>query len=87
MRQTPLTETIIIEGDATNVVLGAEGDHFVVPGWTGRVPIRSPGRQRSARPNAGKNIPPSAIRVQAPVALVRPSKNRFSNPGPAGVLH
>jgi hypothetical protein len=27
----PLKETIIIEGDATNVVLGAEGDHFVVP--------------------------------------------------------
>jgi hypothetical protein len=31
MQQTPLTETIIIEGDATNVVLGAERDHFVVP--------------------------------------------------------
>jgi hypothetical protein len=27
----PLAESIIIEGNATNVVLGAEGDHFVVP--------------------------------------------------------
>jgi hypothetical protein len=27
----PLEESIIIEGNATNVVLGAEGDHFVVP--------------------------------------------------------
>ena len=27
----PLKETITIEGDATNVVLGADGDHFVVP--------------------------------------------------------
>jgi hypothetical protein len=27
----PLKETIIIEGNATNVVLGAEGDHFIIP--------------------------------------------------------
>jgi hypothetical protein len=27
----PLTETITIEGNATNVVLGAEGDHFIIP--------------------------------------------------------
>jgi hypothetical protein len=27
----PLKETITIEGNATNVVLGAEGDHFIIP--------------------------------------------------------
>jgi hypothetical protein len=27
----PLEESIIVEGQATNLVLGAEGDHFVIP--------------------------------------------------------
>ena len=27
----PLKETIIVEGDATNLVLGPEGDHVVIP--------------------------------------------------------
>jgi hypothetical protein len=31
----PMAETIIVEGNATNLVLGAEGDHFVVPSVNG----------------------------------------------------
>jgi hypothetical protein len=31
----PLKETIIIEGEATNLVLGAEGDHYVIPRVSG----------------------------------------------------
>jgi hypothetical protein len=27
----PLKETITIEGSATDLVLGAEGDHFIIP--------------------------------------------------------
>jgi hypothetical protein len=31
----PLKEEIVIEGDATNLVLGAEGDHYVIPRVSG----------------------------------------------------
>lgn len=31
----PLKEEIIIEGEATNLVLGAEGDHYVIPRVSG----------------------------------------------------
>ena len=31
----PLKEEIIIEGNATNLVLGAEGDHYVIPRVSG----------------------------------------------------
>jgi hypothetical protein len=31
----PLKEAIIIEGEATNLVLGAEGDHYVIPRVSG----------------------------------------------------
>ena len=34
----PLKELIIIEGDATNLVLGGEGDHFVIPRVDGSDP-------------------------------------------------
>ena len=27
----PLKETITIEGSATNLLLGSEGDHFIIP--------------------------------------------------------
>jgi hypothetical protein len=31
----PLKEEIVIEGEATNLVLGAEGDHYVIPRVSG----------------------------------------------------
>jgi hypothetical protein len=43
----PLKETITIEGSATNLVLGAEGDHFIIPRVDGSY-SRSPGSRGDA---------------------------------------